>query len=384
VVVLAFLCACLLACGVASISPAFAGEGPAPPSASTLRPIRLYTIGPGSDLFSLYGHSVLCAGETCFDYGIPIQTDPLKLVWHGLRGVPDFAPVRVERARVLAAFGRQERRIEVEELPLDDGAERRLVDRLERETARRDAYAYNPWFANCTTHLRDAIDEASGGRLRAVAELGAPATFRELSEAGFSGRALPLLGITLAVGRGDRPVTPFERMFLPAGLCDGTAHAFGVAPLLVRDRRGVVLHTSVHAGRALLFFVATALAAAVALARRRPALARIAGTLAAIALGLLGAIVWSFSLLSFMPEVSRNANLLVLLPSDALVSLLSAGRRAKYLHVRITIVVVLWTLSAIGVLAQPLGATSLAALLLLVPLLLFAPPERSARVELGT
>lgn len=339
--------------------------------------ITLYTIGPGSYLFSLYGHSVLCVADDCFDYGLPIHSDPLKLVWHGLRGVPDFAPVRVERARVLAAFGREERSIEAQALPLDRRAIAGLRARLERDVSTRAAYAYNPWFGNCTTHLRDIVDDASAGKLRGVAELDPARTFRDLSEAGFSGQVLPLLGITLAVGQGDRVGTPFERMFLPAGLRDGVTKAFGVAPTRVHAQRGNVLRTSVHAGRALLVFIGLALTLLVVLTRSRPRALRGSEIVAAVTLGLLGIVVWGFAILSSYPEVSRNWNLALLVPTDALLPLLSSAspaRARRYIHVRLIVVVTLAVLSALGVIAQPLVVPALTCAL---PLLAMAASVRS-------
>ncbi len=326
--------------------------------------VTLYTIGPGSYLFSLYGHSVLCVADDCYDYGLPIHSDPLKLVWHGLRGVPDFAPVRIDRARVLAAFGREERSIEAQALPLDARAVAGLRSRLERDVAVRSAsaYAYNPWFGNCTTHLRDIVDDASAGRLRGVVELDPARTFRELSEAGFSGRVLPLLGMTLAVGQGDRVGTPFERMFLPAGLRDGVTKAFGVPPTRVHAQRGNLLETSVHAGRALLVFIGLALTLMVVLARKRPRIARGSEIVAALTLALLGVVVWGFAILTSYPEVSRNWNLAILLPTDALLPLLSSASPARarlYIHVRLAVVVALALLSAVGVIAQPLVVPAL-------------------------
>lgn len=337
--------------------------------------VTLYTIGPGSYLFSLYGHSVLCVADDCYDYGLPIHSDPLKLVWHGLRGVPDFAPVRIDRARVLAAFGREERSIEAQALPLDARAVAELRSRLERDVAVRSAYAYNPWFGNCTTHLRDIVDDTSAGKLHGVVELDPARTFRELSEAGFSGRVLPLVGITLAIGQGDRVGTPFERMFLPAGLRDGVTKAFGVAPTRVRAQRGNVLQTSVHAGRALLVFVGLALTLLVVLARKRPRIARGAEIVASLTLALLGVVVWGFAILSSYPEVSRNWNLAILVPTDALLPLLSSAspsRARLYIYVRLAVVVALALLSAVGVIAQPLVVPALTCALPLLAMALIA------------
>lgn len=332
--------------------------------------VTLYTIGAGSYLFSLYGHSVLCVGDRCFDYGIATHTDPLALVWHALRGVPDFVPVRVRRDVVLAAFSDEDRVIDAQDIPLDDAARQKLLARLEREVSARVGYSYSPWFDNCTTHLRDALDEASDGRLARVASLEPAHTFRQLSEAGFSGRPLPLLGIALAVGGGERVGTPFERMFLPSGLSAGVASAFGAAPQRLHDRTAVALPTSVHAGRTLLLFIAVVLALGTfALARRGPRARMASVTIACSVLACAGLLVWALALVARYPEVSANWNLLVVVPFDLALPWLSPARARSYVIARLGVVALVAVLSLVGVIAQPLIVTALFAALPLAAVL---------------
>lgn len=332
--------------------------------------VRLYTVGPGSYLFSLFGHSVVCVGDRCFDYGVPTETDALKLVWHALRGAPDFVPMEVTRAEVEAAFGGEGRKIEVQDIPFDAAHRASLLARLEGEVRSRAAYAYNPWYDNCTTHPRDLIDQAADGALRRVASVGTPRSFRAISELGFSGRIVPLAAMAIGVGGGNALATAYERMGVPDVLRDGVAQALGAPPVLLRERQSVELPTSPHAGRVALVVLGAAFAFAVFRTRARPPTVRRAVVLAVLAPEIvLGLVVVALALVSRFPEVSRNWNLLVLVPLDAALPWLSPTRARSYLFARLGILAILALASAASIIAQPLVATSLFVALPLAALL---------------
>ena len=59
-------------------------------SMTAIRPaapeVELYTMGPGDDLFSLYGHAAICIDERCYNFGTIIVQDAFSLAWSFLRG----------------------------------------------------------------------------------------------------------------------------------------------------------------------------------------------------------------------------------------------------------------------------------------------------------
>ena len=332
----------------------------APGRASADERVRLYTIGPGSYLFSLFGHSVVCVGDRCFDYGVPTHADAVGLVWHALRGTPDFAPIEVTRKEVEDAFAGEGRKVEVQEIPFDDAHRASLLTRLTDEVRTRAAYAYNPWYDNCTTHPRDLLDEAAGGALKRIAAVGTPRSFRAISELGFSGRILPLAAMAIGVGGGNAIATAYERMGVPDVLRDGVTQALGAPPVLLRERQSVELPTSPHAGRVAMLVLGVAFAFAIFRTRARPLPAR-RGVLQAITalFALLGVVIVALALSARFPEVSRNWNLLVFLPFDAALPWLSETRARAYLLARLGILVALALLSAASIVAQPLVVTSL-------------------------
>jgi hypothetical protein len=355
--VLAVLACCLVP------TPAFAAAARA----------ELMTVGPGSDDLSLYGHSALCLtadGATdgrCYDFGVPGgDMDPGDLVWDTVRGRPRFVPIAVERSVLVGTFEDMERSLWVQDLPLDDRQVTELQASLEAAVASHAPYAYHPYYDNCTTRLRDALDRVTSGKLHDGAD--APSSgprFRALSEQGFSGRLFELAGLALFLGsRADRQPTAWEAMFLPVGLRDAVATRLGAPPKQIYERREAVIPRSVQAGRVGLVVLGVLLAGAIAYAARRsPRALRRAMGFAGLVLGLLGVAVDVVWVVTRIPEFTGNWVALVLLPTDALLAFLPPRLLPRYLAVRLGMLALLAALSATGLVAQPLVAVcALAAL----------------------
>ena len=339
----------------------------APRQAAAAR-AELVTIGTGSEIFARYGHSAVCIGEAargegapearCYDFGI--QDDApggaLRLVWDTYRGRPRFLPIAVTRSILIAAFTAQGRTIWTQDLPMSEAQVASLAASLEASVAAHASYAYHPYYYNCTTPIRDAIDKASGGALRPVAAAPEAPTFRAATEGGFSGSALELTGLALFLGNpADRPMTAWEALFLPANLRDAVQARMGAAPTVVYERREMfVPKTSTNAGRIVLALLGALMAgAALWTVRRSPG--RVGYVLVALGLvlGLVGLAVDGVALGAAYPEVTRNWVLLVLLPTDLVLAV--APRKAlRYVQARLGAVGLLALLSAVGLVAQPL------------------------------
>jgi hypothetical protein len=327
---------------------------------------ELITVGPGSDDLSLYGHSALCVTAEgapdgrCYDFGVPGgDMDPDRLVWDTVRGTPRFVPVAVERSVLVATFEDMERSLWVQELPLDDRQVADLQASLEAAVASHEPYAYHPYYDNCTTRLRDALDKVTSGKLHDGAD--APASgprFRALSEQGFSGHMFELAGLALFLGtRADRQPTTWERMFLPVDLRDAVTARFGAQPKQLHERREAVIPTSTQAGRVLLVLLGALLAGAIAYgARKSPRAQRLTTGFAGMLLGLLGLTVDVVSLATRIPEFAGNWVTLVLLPMDALLAFAPRRIVSPYLAVRLGMLALMAALSAAGIVAQPLVA----------------------------
>lgn len=93
---------------------------------------------------------------------------------------------------------------------------RRLAWNLREENI---VYSYQYFFDNCTTRVRDYLNEALGGRLQSENRALTPRTFRDEVKSHYA--SIPVIEVSLDVlmnERIDRRMTQWEEMFLPARL----------------------------------------------------------------------------------------------------------------------------------------------------------------------
>ena len=107
------------------------------------------------------------------------------------------------------SFKDQGRQIERQRIPLSEEEAKKLVTAMDDEVREKRAYAYHPYWANCTTKLRDHLDAASGGRLHKGPSTIPKGHLRDWMEEGHSGRIgiLTLMAIYLGEGN-DHVPTP--------------------------------------------------------------------------------------------------------------------------------------------------------------------------------
>ncbi len=347
-------------------------------SAAGAAEVSLYTFGPGDYLFARYGHSLLCVDAKCFDYGIPDREGAVHMSWASIRGEPIFVAIAVDEAVAVKAFRDQGRSIERQKLPLSDEESAKLRERLERDVAMRAAYAYHPYFANCTTQLRDRIDEATNGRLRPGKSGEQPVRFRDLSEEGLSGRLFELTALAFTLGGpAERKPTAWEAMFLPEGLRDGVADRFAAAPEKVEPPQRIVLPTSRAVGRIALAVIAFALSGLVRWTGREKKRARIGFVVAAIVLGGMALVADGVAALVVWPEFRRNCALAARLPKDLAMPGLSPRASPTYATARAALAGVLAVLEIVGVIEQPLLHVCL---LVALPMIAIASVARTFEV----
>jgi hypothetical protein len=325
--------------------------------------IDLYTIGPSGEFPSRFGHSFICAREAgndtpengrCYDYGVPESEDMVHVAWTAMRGTPSFVPVAVPEVQVYKFFKDQGRQIERQRIPLSEEEAQKLVSGIEEEVREKRAYAYHPYWANCTTKLRDHLDAATNGRLRKGPSIIPKGGLRDYMEEGQSGRLGILTLMALYLGEGnDHVPTPWEAMLLPTVLRDGVAERFSTQPEKLEDRLAVILPTSVAIGRISVFFIAFVLFLAVRLTARRGRLRL--GLM--IVGGVLGTFAVSIELAAALvkwPEISHNWSLLLFLPTDLALPYLTGRRLTLYLKVRMSMAAVFAVLEIANVIHQPM------------------------------
>jgi hypothetical protein len=244
-------------------------------------------------------------------------------------------------------------------------------------------YAYDHFWDNCTTRVRDIIDDATGGKLSAMTEPTDGRTFRDLAREGFfevhlpqtGDVPVPLLVTDLAMGRAtDRVPSYYERMFLPQYLREAAAKLWGIQPIAIYERHGDPPVSDGPTGRVWFALVIILLTSPSWITRLIGRFQRTGLALAVIPYLLLGTILTGLAIISPLPYIRWNELCLVLLPLDALVLVLPGDRRRAYARGRVVMLGAILVLALAGVLKQPLLAPLLWPL---IPLAVtgFWPPQ---------
>ncbi len=326
--------------------------------------VDLYTMGPGDDLFSKFGHAALCVSQgdaidegICYNYGTSDFSRPIGLGWEVVRGRAVFWLSVSDLESMVASFEIEDRTIYRQRLPLTERQAASLASLLEQDGLPENrAYVYNHFLENCSTRPRDHIDQVTGGALRRV-QLPGIGTFRDFGAEGLS-RESPLfvMATDFLMGRWvDRPIDAYAAMFYPEVLRDGVGKALGASPEVVYERSGSPFPSRVRPARTALLAASLLMGVAFfAMPRLGPRGGRFVRKLAGMLLGSLGALLLFAALVSVLPELRRNELLLVFFPLDFFLASSNRGFVRSYSTMRLLILALVAVLRGLSVLIQPL------------------------------
>jgi hypothetical protein len=338
---------------------------PSAPARATTDPIpvvELYTMGNGQLVWERFGHAAICVRypdrrrDVCYNYGTTNFDDPVGLGWGFLRGEPVFWVSRHSPEQLVATYAHFDRTIWRQVIPMEPEAAREIAARL-RENAlpeNRD-YEYHHFHDNCSTRVRDLIDDAVGGALSRDPGPGSGLTFREYADRGFAELTWMLLVTDLVLGRtADVKPGDWELGFLPDELRRQVRERLGVEPEVLYQRQA--REYSPDPGNVRLWWVVIALiiglpAVITRLVRRAE---RLGVALSVIPISLFGLLVWFLAVASNMPELRFNEAIFVFMPWDAALLFLRRERRIGYARARVIFLAVVSLLLAVGVFQQPL------------------------------
>ncbi len=218
-----------------------------PDVAIYLRPapkVSVLTFGPGDAAFLKFGHNAIRvqdpATKTDFVYNFgTFRFDNPFLIIDFLTGKFQYWLSVTTFDRTLAYYKAADRDVVEQELFLGHLAAHQLNDML-RENARPEnrAYLYDYYRDNCSTRVRDALDEVLKGALKERSQEPAKLTLREHTLRAVADDVWLYLGLDIAMGSYiDQPETRWTEMFLPEKLHDGL---------------GRVLFSGVHGSAALV------------------------------------------------------------------------------------------------------------------------------------
>jgi len=405
----------VLAAGTASAQPQplVAGQFDPNPATDEVPQVDVLTFGVGPEIFEKYGHAAICLRyakrtSVCFNYGATDFDAGLVLIWNFLRGRQEFWVEPSEYDTMLGFYRAEDRDVYRQRLPLDE-KQRRVVEAalLGTLVAQGGHYDYDHFFANCSTQVRDVVDRATGGALRAADAERLPVTFRQIGHRGLA--ELPALVVLsdFVIGRqADDHPTRWEAMFVPSELRGQIATRLHVPPEHLYVRHGPPFPTSGSTGRAAMLALGLLFALPLLLARwrahgeRGPSLwvldaafavllvywslaiapigagaivvfgavlatpmvlanltprgEQLALVWVALYLALWGIVIWGVAAVSHIPGIRWNEVALVALPLDAALPFLGDARRQRYALIRVSGLALVSALCAIGVLHQPL------------------------------
>lgn len=327
--------------------------------------VELVTMGIGALIWERHGHIALClryhdaSRDVCYNYGIADFRHPIQMAWGFLRGTRSFWVGRQRPDEMLWIYQHADRTIWFQPIPLDAAQKQVVIDKLEFDVRDENRYyAYDHFDDNCTTRVRDILDNATGGALKSMTTppgTGDGKTIRDLARDGFYGMRIPLLITDIAMGRStDRVPTYWERMFLPQYLREAVHEKWGIEPYVAYARRGPKELTDGPSGRVWLALLGLLLTSPVWLTRLLGRFERTGLAIAVIPQVLLGCVFWFLAVVSPLPYLRFNETCLVLLPLDLLLLVLPAARARRYAQGRTLMLLAMLALGAVGIVKAPL------------------------------
>jgi hypothetical protein len=196
--------------------------------------VSVLTMGPGEHPFTRFGHNAILLEwdgdgpmpNLVFNFG--------TFAFDGMQGVKDFMGGRfrywlsvttLESTR--RVYQREHRSLTAQELELT-AAERDALYRSLSNNAQPEHkyYDYDYYRDNCSTRVRDAIDQLIGGELKREVTGAGRFSFRQHTLRLVGDTPWLYFGLDAALGTPtDRPTTRWEELFLPQELHDALARA---------------------------------------------------------------------------------------------------------------------------------------------------------------
>jgi hypothetical protein len=193
----------------------------------------LITCAPGTETYSIYGHSALRivnmnnGSDLVYNWGVFDFSTP-HFAWKFAKGRLDYMLDVNSPGSFLGEYFYEQRSVYQQKINLEPEEMVKLLALLEENLKPENAkYRYDFFYDDCSTRIRDILEKSlSSGIIYPPEEKKDQPTFRD--KVGKYQKDYPWLkfGIDLIMGRaGERKTTFRERMFLPVDLQDGLSQA---------------------------------------------------------------------------------------------------------------------------------------------------------------
>ncbi|MCS6900745.1 MAG: DUF4105 domain-containing protein [Myxococcales bacterium] len=187
--------------------------------------ISVLTFGPGDHPFFKFGHNAIWVHDArrhtdrVYNFGT-FAFDSPALIPVFLKGKLRYWLSVQSLRSTIEVYRRENRTIDAQELALSPPLRKRIVDALEENAKPENRYyKYDYYRDNCSTRVRDAVDQVTGGKVREAAGGPARMTWRAHTMRLVADDWPVYLGLQVAMGDMiDKPITVWDEMFLPARL----------------------------------------------------------------------------------------------------------------------------------------------------------------------
>jgi hypothetical protein len=186
------------------------------------------TMGQGDEVWERFGHNAIGIRNTrtgqdvVFNWGLFSFSEP-GFIGRFLRGEMMYWMAGFDARQTIAEYQAFNRTVEIQELNFSPAQRLALAEFIQWNMREENKfYRYNYFLDNCSTRVRDALDQALGGSIRQAADSGTTgSTYRDHSLRLLAPDPLLTVGVDIGLGRPtDVPLTPWQEMFIPMRLRD--------------------------------------------------------------------------------------------------------------------------------------------------------------------
>ena len=188
----------------------------------------LLTCGPGTDTYSVYGHSALRIVmpekhiDTVYNWGVFDFNAP-NFVWKFAKGRLDYWVIAESSKGFLQSYFLEQRYVISQKINIDGTETRKLLELVnENMKPENIKYRYDFFYDDCTTRIRDLLEKSIGEKLKyPPAESGKVPSFREMVAKYQNPYPWYKFGVDLIMGStADKKASFRDRMFLPIDMKD--------------------------------------------------------------------------------------------------------------------------------------------------------------------
>jgi hypothetical protein len=190
--------------------------------------VYLMTMGQGDQVWERYGHNAIgirdasANTDVVFNWGL-FSFDEPGFIGRFLRGEMMYWMGGQDVASTIAQYRAINRTVEIQELNLSPPQRLALYDFIKWNARDENKfYRYDYFLDNCSTRVRDVLDQVLGGALRTATDTAATGTtYRWHALRLMAEDKLTVTGVDVGLGRPtDRPITEWEEMFIPMKVRD--------------------------------------------------------------------------------------------------------------------------------------------------------------------